>query len=733
MREREFIAHLRELIESPVLGLDDGEKAEIVASEAARLRRSETGVECRLVPFVPGRRPTDEASHPWLGSSDQAAFILGHAPAENIAYLLFDVKADDGDYRLDVSVAFTGPDGSIRPATVPGWDRRPLPWTTFTSCPDGATALTALGLADGERGRLVIPLSPERDLFPGAAWSWGDVDAQIRGSATDEENPYTFGHLFAQEVRVEARLTSHEVPVAADEAVIFTCDARRLGSLYARLIDRLVGPDIAQQAAELGVADPGAAFHPWYPVLEIGREKTALYTKALIGDVVDKRHNLTDPGWLLRVGLHLEFLTFLGIVEAVKNDAGDLLTPAERSAFERSPLFREHRERIDPRRWKEVWSLRSCAFRGHGAPHTGPVSALNMIRKRRATLAFLHAHHGDLRHAIELAGPNHHNSQETWQRVFRDAERAVLRATPDAFPELAFLPRHVREFALWHRSGAARHRPSQLIGWLGDQDGLFASACTQYRRSMNGVAVWAKQRLLMDYTGDDCIPLEASLLEARIIRPSQVPILQRRDGYQAPLELAAPLPEEHERSADEIQRRLAETPTFAPLTVEELQYLARTARPITLGPLERLVREGAEGASLFVLAEGTLEVTVRREDGRDWPLGTVGPGAVIGEMSLLTGAPRSATVRAVDGATVYEIARQQYEPLLRSRPSLLDDLALIVEERLRATVGQRARYDIEHQRKAWRERIGHFMLRGDAPLGHPFTHERPNRGAGKHS
>jgi hypothetical protein len=560
-------------------------------------------------------------------------------------------------------------------------------------------------------------VSPEEDFLPESGWRWDDIDAGIRDAATDEESPFSFGHLFAEEVRVEVQITRGEVAVAADQAVLFASDARRLGSLYRRLIDRLIAPDSARQADAAGVSDPGPTFHPWYPVLKIGSHKAELYTRALIGDIVHKRRNLTDPGWLLRLGLHLEFLTFLGIAEAVKDEVDDLLTPAERLAFERSPLFREARRRINPQRWDDVWKLGTIAFRGRGAPRTGPVSALNMVRKRRATLAFLEAHHNDLRHALELAGPNHHNSQETWQRVFRDAERAVLSATDDAFPELDFLPPQLREFVVWHRRGQRsirRRSPVHLASWLGDHDGLYASACSQYRESMNDVARWAKQRLLIDFTGEECIPAEVSLLESKIARPARVAMLQRRDGYQEPLELSAPLPGESARAMEEIQRHLAAMPTFAPLTTDELQELARAARPIALGPLERLVRQGEEGSSLFVVADGVLEVMVRRQDGQDWPVDTITSGAVIGEMSLLTGEPRAATVRAIDGATVYEISRRQYEPLLRSRPQLLDDLAAMVEQRLKAQSGQPSEADAESRREMWRERIGGFMFR-DGP------------------
>lgn len=77
------------------------------------------------------------------------------------------------------------------------------------------------------------------------------------------------------------------------------------------------------------------------------------------------------------------------------------------------------------------------------------------------------------------------------------------------------------------------------------------------------------------------------------------------------------------------------------------------------GPLERLVVQGQDGTSLFILVEGAVEVLLRREDGKDWPLDTRLKGAVLGEMSLLTGESRAATVRAVTGATVYEIGKRQ--------------------------------------------------------------------------
>ena len=127
----------------------------------------------------------------------------------------------------------------------------------------------------------------------------------------------------------------------------------------------------------------------------IGGEKADLYGRALVGDIVDKRRNLTDPGWLLRVGLDLELLTCLGVVEAVRDDAGDLLYPAEREAFDAPTSSPRCASGSTPTAGARVWELRAIAFPRPGTPRTGPVAARNLLRKRAATLAFLEAHHED--------------------------------------------------------------------------------------------------------------------------------------------------------------------------------------------------------------------------------------------------------------------------------------------------------------------------------------------------
>ena len=99
-----------------------------------------------------------------------------------------------------------------------------------------------------------------------------------------------------------------------------------------------------------------------------------------------------------------------------------------------------------------------------------------------------------------------------------------------------------------------------------------------------------------------------------------------------------------------------------------------------------------------MLAEGELEVLLRRDDGEDIFVDTMHKGAVVGEMSLLTGAVRSATVRALDGAVVYEIGVQQYRPVLTGHPEIVDVLTDLMTDRLHERRERLAAHDAEHER-----------------------------------
>jgi small-conductance mechanosensitive channel/CRP-like cAMP-binding protein len=93
-----------------------------------------------------------------------------------------------------------------------------------------------------------------------------------------------------------------------------------------------------------------------------------------------------------------------------------------------------------------------------------------------------------------------------------------------------------------------------------------------------------------------------------------------------------------------------------------------------------LVRAGDAGDSLFVIKEGLCDVLIPGTDG-DRSVAHLKPGAFFGEMSLLTGAPRSATVRASTDSMVIEINKGAIQPILARRDVLVEAMSRVLAER----------------------------------------------------
>lgn len=124
---------------------------------------------------------------------------------------------------------------------------------------------------------------------------------------------------------------------------------------------------------------------------------------------------------------------------------------------------------------------------------------------------------------------------------------------------------------------------------------------------------------------------------------------------------------------------------FAPLSDAERAQIVAGAVERRYAPGEIIVREGDSTSSMFVVASGRAGVSTRGAGGEGNVLAELEPGTAFGEISLLTGEPRTATVRALTETLLVEIRKETLEPILRGNPALCGSIEAVVEERRRSS------------------------------------------------
>jgi small-conductance mechanosensitive channel/CRP-like cAMP-binding protein len=124
---------------------------------------------------------------------------------------------------------------------------------------------------------------------------------------------------------------------------------------------------------------------------------------------------------------------------------------------------------------------------------------------------------------------------------------------------------------------------------------------------------------------------------------------------------------------------LSNVDLFRGFDPQERAELAAKMRARELEAGETVVRQGDEGDCVYLLAEGILDVLADRP-GMPPIRDRIAPGEVFGEMSLLTGQQRSATVSAALISLVYEIHRRDLDPILHRRPEIAEGLAAVMAE-----------------------------------------------------
>ena len=123
---------------------------------------------------------------------------------------------------------------------------------------------------------------------------------------------------------------------------------------------------------------------------------------------------------------------------------------------------------------------------------------------------------------------------------------------------------------------------------------------------------------------------------------------------------------------------LKQVPLFSDLDDKELAQIAGTLRERRFAAGDTVTQEGAGGAGFFVVESGEAQVTV---DGQ--ARGTIGPGDYFGEIALLTGSDRTATIVAGTEMVCYGMTPWDFKPLVESNSAIAWKLLTAMAEKLR--------------------------------------------------
>lgn len=125
---------------------------------------------------------------------------------------------------------------------------------------------------------------------------------------------------------------------------------------------------------------------------------------------------------------------------------------------------------------------------------------------------------------------------------------------------------------------------------------------------------------------------------------------------------------------------------FKTLDEEGRHELIRTGYVISYDPGQTLMKQGDIGSTMFLVMRGKVAVETDRGAGSSIHLAELGRGACIGEVGVLTGGPRTATVKAIDDVKVIAFEKHRVQRVIDQYPKVRRLLEAMIEGRARDTV-----------------------------------------------
>lgn len=143
-------------------------------------------------------------------------------------------------------------------------------------------------------------------------------------------------------------------------------------------------------------------------------------------------------------------------------------------------------------------------------------------------------------------------------------------------------------------------------------------------------------------------------------------------------------------AGSDVASQARRSPLFDDFSTDELAAVIHGLDLRSFVPGDLVVTQGEPGHSLFVVVSGSLKVWVREGEGRSRQVRALVEGDFFGEVSLLTGRPRTATVTAAAPADLLELDWPRVEEIVRDHPRVAEVLRRFCDERLGADAAKHA-------------------------------------------
>jgi CRP/FNR family transcriptional regulator, cyclic AMP receptor protein len=148
-------------------------------------------------------------------------------------------------------------------------------------------------------------------------------------------------------------------------------------------------------------------------------------------------------------------------------------------------------------------------------------------------------------------------------------------------------------------------------------------------------------------------------------------------------------------SSEDTIALLSRVPVFSTLSREDLAHVAQVAMPRRFEAGAVVFREGDEGRTCYIVRTGRARAIREHPDGRSITLAHFDPGDIFGEMAMLDGERRSATVEATEDTEAIAILSTDMHRLLREHPDISIKLIAALGQRLRTTNERLARQSFQ--------------------------------------